>query len=74
MSQWVECVCQVCGLRPYQSPEEEEEEGEGEGAGQTESGGVTSQQPAPRAISGPYMHLSECFTGASRPPIESHVR
>lgn len=73
MSEWVECVCQVCGLRPYQTPAEEAEATAV--AGTADSAAVTNQPPARSSsvISGPYMHLSECFTG-SRPPIESHVR
>merc|ERR1719348_1284677 len=64
MATWVDLVCKVCGLHNYtsepggQQPQDE---------GQARSGEVpVTKQPGP-AISGPYMHLSECFTGAQPP-------
>jgi len=76
MNGWVQSLCQACGLRPYQLEEgEQEEDQEKPAEGQDNSGlgeeminNTSSQTP----ISGPYMHLSECFTGGNHP--SSHVR
>jgi len=68
MTRWVDYVCQVCGLRPYQQDSDDEP-----GVTTTPLQPITSQpgsqqQQQPTTISGPYMHLSECFTGGRLPP------
>ena len=55
MSQWVSMVCRACGLHNYgqDTPTPPTTD-------HVTHAPVTAQ---PQAISGPYMHLSECFTG-----------
>jgi len=55
MSTWVDLVCRVCGLHNYT------QESGGESTGNAQ---VVTKQPQAQQISGPYMHLSECFTGS----------
>jgi len=67
MTRWVDYVCRVCGLHPFQT-EETDVKAEAQGHQLTQQveemepvqSQVVTTQPA---ISGPYMHLSECFTG-----------
>ena len=69
MNTWVDLVCRVCGLHNFTC-----EKGEGQGGvpgGGEEEGSVVTQQPA---ISGPYMHLSECFTGAQPAQVRTRAR
>jgi len=81
MTAWVDWVCQVCGLRTFATEEDPEarEVGSLTVGGRLpplEHELVVSRQPAvsaaapqqPTAISSPYMHLSECFTGGHPPP------
>ena len=60
MSTWVDLVCRVCGLHNYGQDQLESVSGQ-EMTEEATAAPVTSQ-PA-RHVSGPYMHLSECFTG-----------
>jgi len=72
MTRWVDYVCRVCGLHPFQTEEanvKEEEQFQGHQLTQQHRGDMepvqtptVTSQPA-SYISGPYMHLSECFTG-----------
>jgi len=62
MSRWVEYVCRVCGLHTFQS--EEPPVGNPGQVDQPVQQGDTAVTSQPASyISGPYMHLSECFTG-----------
>ena len=67
MNSWVDLVCRVCGLHNFTA---ESGEGEKQEAGR-EAGSVVTSQPA---ISGPYMHLSECFTGSQSNPAQVRTR
>lgn len=61
MTSWVDLVCRVCGLHNYsESPGDKDKEGR---TARTSVKTPVTQQPE---ISGPYMHLSECFTGSGR--------
>lgn len=67
MNTWVDLVCRVCGLHNFTS-----EGGEGEKQeGGVQEGSVVTRQPS---ISGPYMHLSECFTGSQSQPAQVRSR
>ena len=71
MNTWVDLVCRVCGLHNFTS-----EKGEGQGGVPGVGGGgedvsVVTQQPC---ISGPYMHLSECFTGSHPAQVRTRSR
>jgi len=70
MNSWVQSLCQACGLRPYQS---EEDEGKETRMLQDASPETPQSTTSQTHISGPYMHLSECFTGGGGPPSK-HVR
>merc|ERR1719232_199391 len=61
MSSWVDLVCRVCGLHNYsESPGDKDKEG------RTARTSVRTPVTQQSEISGPYMHLSECFTGSGR--------
>jgi len=69
MTRWVDYVCQVCGLHPFQTEEvdtvkEEQYQVQGHQVEEPVQTQAVTTQPA---ISGPYMHLSECFTGGHQP-------
>ena len=57
MTTWVDLVCRVCGLHNYTDSGQDKEPR----TARTSVKPPVTQQPE---ISGPYMHLSECFTGA----------
>ena len=69
MNTWVELVCRVCGLHNFSS---ESEEGKAE-VGEVDTGSVSAVTSQP-TISGPYMHLSECFTGSQSNPAQVRSR
>jgi len=73
MSRWVDYVCRVCNLHPFQTEELDVKEEQIQ-TNQMSLQPLTEPTPAPaitsqptRHISGPYMHLSECFTGGQVP-------
>jgi len=62
MTRWVDYVCRVCGLHAFQAEEAEvKEDHVADDINIGHAPAVTSQPAS--YISGPYMHLSECFTG-----------
>jgi len=70
MTRWVDYVCRVCGLHPFQTEEVDVKDDQYQVQGhqltqQVEERESVQTQPVTTqpAISGPYMHLSECFTG-----------
>ena len=76
MTRWVEYVCRACGLHPIQTEEldmkEEQEQHQVGDPLPTQTPAVTSQPAS--YISGPYMHLSECFTGGQPPTQVTRTR
>ena len=68
MNTWVDLVCRVCGLHNFTT---EKAEGDGGVPDGGEEGSVVTQQPS---ISGPYMHLSECFTGSHPAQVRTRSR
>eukprot|EP00092_Neocalanus_flemingeri_P038986 GFUD01042440.1.p1 GENE.GFUD01042440.1~~GFUD01042440.1.p1 ORF type:complete len:583 (+),score=143.25 GFUD01042440.1:110-1750(+) len=69
MTRWVDYVCRVCGLHTFQAEEADSHSKDTQAAQltqhsvtETRSTPAVTSQPA-SYISGPYMHLSECFTG-----------
>lgn len=76
MTRWVEYVCMACGLHPIQTEEldmkEEQEQHQVGDPLPTQTPAVTSQPAS--YISGPYMHLSECFTGGQPPTQVTRTR
>ena len=60
MTSWVDLVCRVCGLHNYSETQGDKESSV---MARTSTKAPVTQQPE---ISGPYMHLSECFTGSGR--------
>ena len=69
MNTWVDLVCRVCGLHNFTTEKAEGDGGVPDGGG--EEGSVVTQQPS---ISGPYMHLSECFTGSHPAQVKTRSR
>jgi len=71
MNSWVQSLCQACGLRPFQT--EDEKDGSDQMHGvvnqpeQRAQAVVSEEAVSASQISGPYMHLSECFTGGGHP-------
>lgn len=70
MTRWVDYVCRVCGLHPFQTEEVDVKDDQYQVqvhqlTQQVEERESVQTQPVTTqpAISGPYMHLSECFTG-----------
>jgi len=71
MTRWVDYVCRVCGLHTFQTEETDLKDDQHQPVHQQtqndtqtscDSRPAVTSQPA-SYISGPYMHLSECFTG-----------
>ncbi|XP_065199794.1 GRB2-associated-binding protein 1-like [Planococcus citri] len=76
MNKWVDCVCHVCGLKPFITEEVvtdgQEYYGDGDNVSQAPTG-VTDLSPpvtpsSNNIITGPYIPISECISGK---PIHS---